>query len=206
MRERCWAARVSQGLSVLLRRFPIMYRRITPVTSEMENSSLRLQVPPLAGAVLQDHVYGSGWAFLRPEDVTGAHDPYGQVAGDLVRCALVERHLDLLVLGPLSDLLVLVLRLVRTRLGHAAAHSLQDEEEEQPQAAAQDRVRGELVLGRATLEHALYVRQAAPQVEAREEEAEHLEAVDAGAGLLKKIMKRKGIAAKVCTNCSGSRE
>ena len=70
----------------------------------MENSSLRLQVPPLAGAVLQDQIYGSGWAFLRPEDVTGAHDPYGQVAGDLVRCALVERHLDLLVLGPLSDL------------------------------------------------------------------------------------------------------
>ena len=72
----------------------------------MENSSLRLQVPPLAGAVLQDQIYGSGWAFLRPEDVTGAHDLYGQVAGDLVRCALVERHLDLLVLGPLSDLLV----------------------------------------------------------------------------------------------------
>ena len=72
----------------------------------MENSSLRLQVPPLAGAVLQDQIYGSGWACLRPEDVTGAHDLYGQVAGDLVRCAFVELHLDLLVLGPLSDLLV----------------------------------------------------------------------------------------------------
>ena len=88
-------------------------------------------------AVLQDQIYGSGWACLRPEDVTGARDPSGQLAGDLVRCALVELHLDLLVLGPLSDLLVLVLRLVRARLGHAAAHSLQDEEEEQPQAAAQ---------------------------------------------------------------------
>ena len=85
-------------------------------------------------------------------------------------------------LGPLGDLLVLVLRLVRTRLGHAAAHSLQDEEKEQPQAPAQDRVRGELVLGRAILEHVLHVRQAAPHVEAREEEAELLETVDAGAG------------------------
>ena len=78
-------------------------------------------------------------ACLRPEDVTVAREPSGQLAGDHVRCALVELRLDLLVLGPLGDLLVLVLRLVRARLGHAAAHSLQDEEEEQPQAAAQDR-------------------------------------------------------------------
>ena len=47
-------------------------------------------------AVLQDQIYGSGWACLRPEDVTGARDPSGQLAGDLVRWALVHTYLLIL--------------------------------------------------------------------------------------------------------------
>eukprot|EP00964_Phaeocystis_antarctica_P005249 scaffold2873_cov55-Phaeocystis_antarctica.AAC.3 len=70
--------------------------------------------------------------------------PAGQLTADLVRCVLVELRLDLLTA-----------------------------KEEQPETAAQDRVSGELVLGRATLHERSDFRQAAPQ---------SVEAFDAGAG------------------------
>ena len=49
----------------------------------------------------------------RPEDVLPR-----ELAADCVRCVLIELRLDLLVLGPPGDLLVLVLLLVRTRAAH----------------------------------------------------------------------------------------